>query len=584
MFAAFNDLKTPATGIGTEMMDKQVNLANLHANSRARLSLAAFARALTVRLRLVVALPLVCAALAGTVAILIPDRYEASATLQVDPPRIKPKAAGSTEPSESTAQAIEAQIKPLKSAELIAQVIRDLNLQNDAELTAAAPVASLITKLGLGDAQGAVAEFRFAGRMSVSRIRNTLLVDVRYSSRDPKKAARITNGIIDAYLTWRAKTEHPAKAQEASPASDAATSPPAATADPIAAELARHGGSASDQVFQSLLEQVIQTSRLPGVRIIERAEEPLRPVGPHRRIIILLATASGLLLSIGGALMLDRAAPRPARPEEIQEELSCPYLSSIGAASMDSDNAQGANAARLVVAEPTGEYAAAILGARQSLEWKHGPGVKRVVLVVSSLAGEGAETFASNLAHHIALTGPAPLLIDADLQNRALSSQLAPSAKSGLQDKLAIGRRSEEAILRDTATGLCFLPAGELPDTEEMRPSEILALPAFAETISRLRSHFPMIVIAAPPLLASSDARIIADHVDQIVFVNAWHETSPRLARRALTTFGANSRKVVGAVLTGIIAGPEGNVMTFSEIAGEAKRALANIQSARRAA
>jgi Mrp family chromosome partitioning ATPase len=126
------------------------------------------------------------------------------------------------------------------------------------------------------------------------------------------------------------------------------------------------------------------------------------------------------------------------------------------------------------------------------------------------------------------------------------------------------------AILRDCATGLHFLPAcGPSPIPIPVR--DILRSKAFADAIAALRKDFVTIVMAAPPLLKADDARILADLADDIVFVTAWQKTPKRVARQALSKIAGCQAKIVGAALTDIAAREDTAIMSLYEVLAEMK-------------
>jgi Mrp family chromosome partitioning ATPase len=90
----------------------------------------------------------------------------------------------------------------------------------------------------------------------------------------------------------------------------------------------------------------------------------------------------------------------------------------------------------------------------------------------------------------------------------------------------------------------------------------------FADAIRRLKNRFATIIVSAPPLLSVTDAQLMANFADQIIFVTAWHKTPPQIAQRALASLGVNKKKLAGAVLSGSAAGDDGT-MTFAEIFSE---------------
>ena len=172
----------------------------------------------------------------------------------------------------------------------------------------------------------------------------------------------------------------------------------------------------------------------------------------------------------------------------------------------------------------------------------------------------------------MAVNGETPLLVDCDFRARRLTRQLAPECPRGFLEQIASGAPVEEAILRDGLTGVCFLPAsGSGPG--QLANAALLRSVAFTAAFKHLKARFPTLVISAPALLPFSDARIVADLADQIVFLTAWHRTPRDLAKKALSSLEANQRKVVGAILTESPEDDDTGFMSLSSIFEEIRRA-----------
>jgi len=313
----------------------------------------------------------------------------------------------------------------------------------------------------------------------------------------------------------------------------------------------------SKQLFEALLARYKQTAetqgfQLPDARIVEFADAPLFPAAPKRKQLVLIATVGGLVIAIALALLLEVMAPGISRPEDVERALDIAHLGSTPHAPAHGNGAMNpSKAVRLVLAEPSGGYADAVRGARRELDSRRAHNRPRIILVTSSLPGEGAEIFASNLAHHYAITGGKPLLIDGDFRLQLITRQLAGERPIGLLNQIVARQPAEGAILRDGLTGLHFLPAaGPMP--VQISVPEALSSDALANSFDSLRQRFDTIIVSSPPLLPVLDARILADHADQIVFAVAWQRTPKQLARRALKLLGINERKVSGAVLTNV--------------------------------
>ena len=70
-----------------------------------------------------------------------------------------------------------------------------------------------------------------------------------------------------------------------------------------------------------------------------------------------------------------------------------------------------------------------------------------------------------------------------------------------------------------------------------------------AGVLHRLRQQFDVIVIDSPPILPVVDARILADYVDQILFVVKWRFTAKDAAQRAMRLMATNNRKFTGFII-----------------------------------
>lgn len=324
-------------------------------------------------------------------------------------------------------------------------------------------------------------------------------------------------------------------------------------------DLQRDAASSRD-LYDAILarhKQLMETAslQLPDSRVVESAQIPSKPAFPKRRLLLVAAIVGSMLAGLAAVVGIELMAPGIDRAEDVEHVLEVEHLSSLPATA-----ARGAAAsdplrvARLVVAEPGGAFAEAMRSLRREIDVRRGDSRPRVVLIASSLPGEGATETASNLAHHYALTGSNVLLVDGDLRRAGLSRLLAGTRANGLLETLATDLPGPQAVLRDAMTGLNFLPANGNAPTRLSAP-ELLASPRLGEVLAELKRHFDTIIVEAPPLLPVVDGRILADHADQIVFVLAWRRTKKQAARRALRLLGRNQRKVLGALVTEVDAG-----------------------------
>jgi capsular exopolysaccharide synthesis family protein len=310
----------------------------------------------------------------------------------------------------------------------------------------------------------------------------------------------------------------------------------------------------SRALYEALLtryKQTVETQslQLPDARIVEQADAPLYPASPKRKQIVVLATIGGGALGIALALLLEFMTRGIGRPEDVERVFELAHLASLPVTDIDAQSsAEPLREIRLMVAEPMSSFAEAIRALRREVDVRRAHDRPRIIQVAASLPNEGGAIVASNLAHHYAMTGTRVLLMDCDLRRASLTRQLAVGRRGGLAEVLTRSITYESAILTDTATGLHFLPAnGTAP--AHISPPELLASQDMSRLLASLKEEFDIIVVDAPPLMPVLDARIVADHADQIVFVMGWRRTPKQIARRALSSLGFNQSKLVGIVV-----------------------------------
>lgn len=312
--------------------------------------------------------------------------------------------------------------------------------------------------------------------------------------------------------------------------------------------------AASKQLYEALLsrnKQTMETQGLqfPDARVVEVADVPLYPQAPKRKQIVAIAAVAGLVLSLGLALFLEMGTGSVSRGRDVETVLELAHLGSLpGPRDPHALSSDKLRLMRMVLAEPGGLFAEAMRGIRHELDKRLGRSQRKTILVASSLPNEGRSMVASNLALHYAAGAARTLLLDADLRKGGMTSDLGIAEAPGLIDVLAGGRSIDEVTLYDRATGLSVMPAARRPDFV-VDAASLFESHHFAEVMQELRRRFDVIVIDAPPLLPVIDARIIAGHVEAIVFVTAWRRTPRQLAKDALKTLGGDAGKVVGAVV-----------------------------------
>ena len=159
-----------------------------------------------------------------------------------------------------------------------------------------------------------------------------------------------------------------------------------------------------------------------------------------------------------------------------------------------------------------------------------------LIVVTSSLAGEGKTFFAMNLALSIAMELDASaLLVEADILKPAVMSRMGLPQRRGLLDMLTDPKiDASEVMLRTNIPKLSLLPAG----SRSMQSTELLASARMGEFLDELATRYRdrIIVFDAPPLLQTSEAQVLAARAGQVVVVVEAGRTSAAAFAQAMDT------------------------------------------------
>jgi len=138
------------------------------------------------------------------------------------------------------------------------------------------------------------------------------------------------------------------------------------------------------------------------------------------------------------------------------------------------------------------------------------------VLITSAIPAEGKSFVAANLAQVlIRQSGCRVLLIDADLRSPSLHKSLGAPLTPGLADYLQGERSAIEVMQRGTEDGLLFIPAGK----HVTHPAELIAGNAFKKLLDSVSDSFDWVILDSPPTVPVSDASVLAQMSDGVLFV-----------------------------------------------------------------
>lgn len=274
-----------------------------------------------------------------------------------------------------------------------------------------------------------------------------------------------------------------------------------------------------------------------SVRTVQAAAAPLMPSSPPPILYPVLGLLAGLMIGVVAVLLYGRIDTRIRSVGDLNEASGSPNL---GVVTASPDLASGP-----IPGDAMTRSAEEFRRLRTSFVFLGVDSPSRVMLVSSSVAGEGKSTVAGNLAVVLAAAGERVLVIDGDMRRPRLSEMFEAEQAVGLSSVLSNKVEMGSAIQR-TSGGVDLMTSGPIPPN----PSELLASQRLVDVLQRLRRRYSSIIIDSPPLLPVTDAAAAAPSVDGVILVCKAGNTSRSKLRTAIGSLTKVGAPVVGTVLT----------------------------------
>ncbi|RYG24523.1 MAG: polysaccharide biosynthesis tyrosine autokinase [Burkholderiales bacterium] len=310
-------------------------------------------------------------------------------------------------------------------------------------------------------------------------------------------------------------------------------------------ELERQAESAKT-LYENFLNRAKETReqvgiQTPDARIVGVANVPLVASYPRKLIIVGVAFGLSLLAGFGIVLLIEQLENTLRDPDRLEKLTGRPLLSLI-----PMEKSVGPVPEDIVLDHPTSQVAEGLRTLRNALSLVDVDNPPRVIMITSSLPGEG-KTFLSSTFARSALDGYGRvLLIDADLRRPRVHKVFDLPNTVGLADVVSGAVPLEQAVQRDPRSRVDILTAGQRSPT----PMDLLRSQAMADFVQRVRGLYDLVVIDTPPFAPLADAQIVAKLVDKIVLAVRWGNTPVPVLNNVTTLVSRLDVPVAGTVFT----------------------------------
>ncbi len=311
---------------------------------------------------------------------------------------------------------------------------------------------------------------------------------------------------------------------------------------------------ANRALYETFFNRISETTatgdlQTANARVIDPAVLPEKPVKPNKKLVVALALVVSVMFGIALAFLHDALDATVKNAEDVDRKLRSSLLGAVPlVAKAAGRNADPEAAQALVRAFVDGSdhgFQESIRTLRTSITLAGLEQPVQVMLLTSSVPGEGKTTTSSNLAEAFGQMEKV-LLIDADMRRPTVAKKLnLPSSSLGLSTAVAYPETLDECIQHVEELGIDVIPAGPVPPN----PLELLASKNFRELLATLKGRYQRIIIDSAPMHAVSDALYLSTLVDGVVYVVKADATKDKLIKAGLNHLEDSNARVLGVVL-----------------------------------
>lgn len=280
-----------------------------------------------------------------------------------------------------------------------------------------------------------------------------------------------------------------------------------------ARELLRQQGI-QNALYTFLLEKreenaLVLAATTPKGKIVDHAYAESTPISPNKMVVLAMALLAGLMLPMLLVYMKDLFTTKFSNQEELEEISQVPF---IGHIHHNRHNTQ------LVVKDgKTSSIVELFRYVRNNLQFILSKDEDKVILVTSSVSGEGKSFISTNIASSFALLGKRVALVGMDIRSPKLAQMLDLNEMPGVTSYLSRSDVSIDQIAQPCkeVKGLDVLVGGAIPPN----PSELLLGDRVKDLFRDLREKYDVIIVDSAPVAMVSDSFALDKYSNATVYV-----------------------------------------------------------------
>ncbi len=303
-----------------------------------------------------------------------------------------------------------------------------------------------------------------------------------------------------------------------------------------------------NSLVTSKIPEMLEEINYPSIRVYDSPTRPNHPNTYNRKnawagVGFLL----GLILAALLIAVLEMSRDTAKKFSDLQRKCDVNVLGSVPAVIKTKSGNKNKKRGLLVTDFNAGfSFVENIKSIRTKVETFSEKHQYKRLLVTSSLENEGKSTMAVNLAITLTQNGKSVLLIDADLRKPSVHKLLEfrSNKEEGLTAILEGSATWQDSIRYIAENGIVVLPSGKIPNNS----SELLASEKMGDLLDELEQEFDYIVIDTAPTCIVTDATILTNYTDAVIFVVKQDFARFSEINQALSDLSEQRAKVIGCI------------------------------------
>lgn len=252
---------------------------------------------------------------------------------------------------------------------------------------------------------------------------------------------------------------------------------------------------------------ISKTANIANSRTIDPAKSEIKPFSPKKAYVYLFGLMAGLAIPLGLMYLKDLLNDKVQLKDDVTTATKVPVIGEIS----HQDESMGiADSSRSAISEQ-------FRALRTNLSFFFKNKNEKVILLTSSVSGEGKSFIAINLGHILALANKKVLLMELDLRKPGLSAKLKLPGTIGFTNYIANSELKTDDIIMPLKIqeNLFMVSSGPIPPN----PAELLLSERTQSLMEELKQQFDYIIIDAPPIGIVTDAQLMASYADVCIYV-----------------------------------------------------------------